>query len=41
MWFNKSHPNALYIDKFPRPKGICKERPNFHVAPDLVMDFTS
>lgn len=39
FWFNKYHPNTLYIDIEPKPKGICPERPNFSVEPDLVMDF--
>lgn len=40
MWFNKSNPLAIYIDKYPRPKGIKKERPNFSCEPDIIMDFT-
>lgn len=40
FWFDKNHPNAIYIDKYPRPKGIVKERPNWSCEPDKVMDFT-
>ncbi len=39
FWFNKKHPNTLYIDQRREEKGICKERPNFEVQPDKVMDF--
>lgn len=40
MWFNKKHPNVLYIDNRILPKGqISKDHPNFEVAPDRVMDF--
>ncbi len=40
FWFNKNHPNALYIDKRRRPKGFLKQRPNFEIAPDELGDFT-
>ena len=39
MWFNKTHPNAIYIDIRKEEKGLCKERPEFCVEPDLQMDF--
>jgi hypothetical protein len=39
FWFNKKHPNTIYIDFEPRPKGIVKERPNFNCEPDIIMDF--
>ena len=39
MWFNKNHPNALYIDFRELQPGEIKQRPNFHVKPDLIMDF--
>ena len=39
MWFNKKHPNATYIDIRKKAKGIIKERKNFSVEPDIVMDF--
>ncbi len=41
FWFDKKHKHTLYIDIEPRPKGICKERPNFSCEPDVVMDFRS
>ncbi len=41
MWFNKKHPNVLYIDNRREEKGLCKERPEFEVKPDMVMDFTN
>lgn len=40
FWFNKRHPNALYIDKRIRPKGFLDQRPNFSVEPDEIGDFT-
>ncbi len=39
LWFNKKHPNAIYIDIRREKKGLCKERPNFEVQPDKIMDF--
>lgn len=39
FWFNKHHPNTIYIDQRTLPKGIIKQRPEFHVAPDLIADF--
>ena len=39
FWFNKKHPNTLYIDIEKRPKGTCKERPNWSCEPDLIADF--
>lgn len=39
FWFNKNHPNTIYTDLEPRPKGICKERPNFSCEPDITADF--
>ena len=40
FWFNKAHPNTLYIDNNPRAKGCNPTRPNFECKPDVVMDFT-
>jgi ubiquinone/menaquinone biosynthesis C-methylase UbiE len=37
MWFEKHHPNALYIDA--RDGAKCTLRPSFEVKPDVVMDF--
>lgn len=39
MWFNKKHPNAIYIDNRKLGKGIFSTHPNFEVAPDILMDF--
>lgn len=39
MWFNKKHPAALYVDIRKKKKGFCKERPQFEVQPDKLMDF--
>jgi len=41
FWFNKEHPNALYIDKRRRKKGFLKKRPNFEIEPDELGDFTN
>ena len=38
FWFEKHHPNALYID-IRKEKNISKHRPNFEVQPDQIMDF--
>lgn len=39
MWFDKKHPNALYVDKRVRPVGFMKVRKNFSVEPDVQADF--
>lgn len=39
FWFEKHHPQALYMDCRRAEKGICKERPNFQIQPDLIADF--
>lgn len=39
MWFNKKHPNALYLDnRIVEPRKMSN-RAIFSVAPDQVMDF--
>lgn len=39
IWFNKKHPNALYLDRRKEKKGFIKDRPKFEVNPDKIMDF--
>ena len=39
MWFDKKHPNALYIDNTIKEIGHIKQRRNHTVKPDIVMDF--
>ena len=39
MWFNKKHPNTLYIDIRKEEKGFSQERPNCEIKPDMVADF--
>ena len=39
MWFDKQHPNALYIDNRVAEKGHISIRINHEVKPDIVMDF--
>jgi hypothetical protein len=39
FWFNKTHPDAVYIDIRKEEKGCIQCRPNFEVQPDFLMDF--
>lgn len=39
FWFNKEHPNTLYIDKRLREAGHESHRPNHKVVPDMLVDF--
>ena len=39
MWFNKNHPNTLYIDIRKEGQGHIADVPNHEVNPDIVMDF--
>ncbi len=39
MWFNKKHPNTIYVDIRKEEKGFVKERPNCCVDPDVIADF--
>jgi len=39
MWFNKHHPNALYIDVREEEKGFIDNRPNREIKPDMKADF--
>ena len=39
IWFNKNHPNTLYVDIRKEEKGFIKERSNFEVNPDMIADF--
>lgn len=39
FWFNKRHPNAIYIDSRVARKGHEPYHPNHAVEPDIVMDF--
>ena len=41
FWFDKKHPNVLYIDNRKRPKGFMDQRPNFDIQPDEIGDFTN
>ena len=38
FWFNKKHPNAIYIDNRKTTKGFGYN-PGHRVSPDLLMDF--
>ncbi len=39
FWFNKKHPNTIYIDNRRRDKGYNDYRPNREINPDKIMDF--
>lgn len=39
MWFNKKHPNALYLDIRKTERGLDPNRPNFVVDPDVIGDY--
>ncbi len=39
FWFNKKHPNTIYIDNRIRNKGHVDDRYNHCIIPDRVMDF--
>ena len=39
MWFDKQHPNALYIDIREVDEGTSTHRPKFCVKPDLIEDY--
>ena len=42
FWFNKKHPNTLYIDKRTAKIGHVDQRNCQHnVSPDVIMDFTN
>jgi len=39
FWFNKQHPNTLFIDNRKREAGHEANRPNHKIIPDVVCDF--
>jgi hypothetical protein len=39
FWFNKHHPNTLYLDNRKREKGYQDARPNKEIIPDMIADF--
>lgn len=39
IWYDKKHPNAVYMDIRTMPTGTFKVRPNFSVCPDVLADF--
>lgn len=41
MWYNKNHPNVLYVDKRRLKPGFSKRRPNCKIDPDVLADFTN
>jgi ubiquinone/menaquinone biosynthesis C-methylase UbiE len=40
MWFNKNHPQSVYMDRRIVDRGEISQQKNFHIAPDVVSDFT-
>lgn len=41
MWFNKNHPNTIYVDIRKEEKGFIKEQPNSEIKPDIQASFTN
>lgn len=39
FWFNKQHPNTIYIDKRKEEKGFIWNRDKREINPDIIMDF--
>jgi len=39
MWFNKQHPNVVYMDNRREEKGYFDYRKNQEIQPDIVADF--
>lgn len=39
FWFNKHHPNTVYMDNRVEEKGYQADRPNKEIKPDIVADF--
>lgn len=39
MWFDKQHPNTIFMDIREEEKGFIDNRPNREIKPDLVGDF--
>lgn len=39
FWWQKDHPNVLYVDKRRSPKGFMRTRQHFEVEPDEIVDF--
>lgn len=39
FWFEKYHPNVLYVDNRKREAGHCQHRKNHSVLPDQIVDF--
>ena len=39
FWFNKQHPNTLFVDNRKREKGYNDHRQNREIQPDLIADF--
>ena len=41
FWFQKEHPETVYIDVRQSNSGHIKWRPGHEVTPDIIMDFTA
>jgi len=41
MWFDKKHPNTVYLDIRDEEKGFIDIRPNKEIKPDMIADFRS
>jgi len=40
IWFNKNHPNTLYMDVRSLPNGTLTTQPNWAVQPDVIGDWS-
>ena len=40
FWFDKHHPDTMYVDIRKRDKGLCPERPEFCIKPDIFIRST-
>lgn len=40
IWFNKNHPNTLYMDVRSMPNGTLTTQPNWAVKPDVIGDWS-
>ena len=39
FWFNKEHPNTIFMDNRTYDKGFIDNRPNRELHPDMIRDF--
>lgn len=39
FWYDKKHPNTIYVDRRIKEAGHSEHRPNHSVKPDIQSDF--